>query len=291
MPAADDAARARTAGLILCGGRSSRMGADKAALRIGPRTLLDMTLERMHAVAAQVAVSVAAEARVPQRPGVLWVRDEAAYRGPLFGLLHGFRAVAGSAERVVAMPVDMPFLTVPWLKRLLEGLEGHAACAFRWQGYTNALTAAYRLDVLPLLESLVAEGKQRPMALLDGVPARILEVESLWRAEDGPPPLLDTDTPEDYREALLLAGYGEAGGADVTVAVPGPEGGVVVPLRAATAGEVLRCVAELYPERRGGPARGAIERVGADGVRAPLAANDALMRGDTLHWTPAGTGS
>lgn len=201
----------RTGGLILCGGRSRRMGQDKGALPFGPATLLDLALRHMAEVADVIAVSLSAGADTPRpapppRVPVRWVRDAEAYRGPLFGLLHGFRALAGAAERIAVMPVDMPFLDGRWLRRLLEGLADHPACALRWQGYTNALTAAYRADALARLERLVAEGRQRPIALLEGVDALILEVEALWKPEDGPCPMLDTDTPEDYRAALAAAG-------------------------------------------------------------------------------------
>jgi len=206
----------RTGGLILCGGRSSRMGKDKARLRFGAGNLLDLAVQHMAEVADEIAVSIAADSDPPPSPlppvtlPLRWVRDDNAYRGPLFGLLHGFRALAGAVERIVAMPVDMPFLTGPWLQRLLDGMAGHQACAFRWEGYTNALTAAYLADLLPRLEQLVAEGKQRPLALLDGLDAPILEVETLWRPEAGPNPMLDTDTPEDYQRALAAAGLTNA---------------------------------------------------------------------------------
>ncbi len=215
MASSTGSAAARTGGLILCGGRSSRMGADKASLRFGDATLLDLALRHMAQVADEIAISFAADGEpptplhpLPPMP-VEWVRDNEAYRGPLFGLLHGFRELAGHTERLVVMPVDMPFLNSAWLRRLLDGMEGHQACAFRWQGYTNALTAAYRADLLPRLESLVAQGKQRPFALLDGLDAPILEVEALWPPSDGPSPMLDTDTPEDYRAALKAAGFTE----------------------------------------------------------------------------------
>jgi molybdopterin-guanine dinucleotide biosynthesis protein A len=243
-------------------------------------------------VADEIAVSIAAEGAPPAPADPLptvpvrWVRDDAPYRGPLFGLLHGFRALS-SVERLVAMPVDMPFLSGPWLRRLLDGLEGQRGCAFRWQGYTNALTAAYRADLLPRLEQLVAEGKQRPIALLDGLDAPILEVETLWRPEDGPSPMLDTDTPEDYRTALLAAGFGAAAGVPVTVRVvprPGAEP-PTVPLRARTAGDVRRAMAALWPEHliAGG---GAVERPTGGGLFLRLREDDPLAADEEVYWSP-----
>ncbi len=242
-----------TAGLILCGGKSSRMGFDKAMLRFGPRPLLELVLERMRQVADPVVVSLAAGAREPLLPeGVLTIRDDRAEQGPLRGLLQGFRMLAGRAERVVVMPVDMPFFTPPWMERLVAGLEDHRACQYKWEGYTNALTAAYRLELLPKLEALVAGGRMRPVFIAEGEPTRVLAIEDYWKEGDGPPPLLDIDDPEAYRRALLLASIGNRQGVPVTVEIRKQNGDAappaIVPLFAATAEETLGLVFRLYPE-------------------------------------------
>ncbi len=307
-----------TAGLILCGGKSSRMGQDKARLRFGPRTLLEIALERMGRVAGPVAVSLAAGADGDELPaGVLVARDGERERGPLQGLLEGFRLLGGHAERVIVMPVDMPFFTEPWLRRLEEGLEGYAACLYRWEGFANALTAAYRLDLLPKLERLVAEGRMRPLFICEGETTREISLEKHWREGEGPPPLMDMDTPEAYREALLLGGFGNPSGMAVTVTLPvtgasqsgsasGP-GPIAIPLQAATAAEAAELVLRLYPELGEPEPRGRKQSVAAGGDKGPgpmmprragspelLRPEQRLAPGDRLEleWPPApGEGS
>lgn len=284
-----------TAGLILCGGKSSRMGFDKAALRFGPRPLLDLVLERMRQVAGPVVVSLAAGAAPPRLPeGVRTIRDDAPEQGPLRGLLQGFRALAGHAEQVIVMPVDMPFFTPPWMERLISGLNGHRACMYKWEGFANALTAAYRLDLLPKLEALAAGGRMRPMFISEGEPTRVLTVESLWREGEGPPPLLDMDSPDAYRRALLMASIGNPGGVPVTVEIRRPGGNeapAVAPLFAATAGEALDWVWRLYPELQPavgsgekGPAqkRARLRKIGKDGPGEAIPPNDPLQPEERL---------
>ncbi len=284
-----------TGGLILCGGKSSRMGHDKGRLRFGQATLLERCLARMEEVAAPVVVALGAEAAAPPLPpGVLLTRDERPGQGPLWGLLEGFRALAGKAEQVLVMPVDMPFFTRQWMEMLVAGLEGRRACLFQWEGITNALTAAYRLELLPKLEGLVAEGRMRPMFISEGEPTRVIAVEDHWREGEGPPPLMDMDTPQAYREALLLEGIGTAGGAPVTVEIAGaavlgrPEALSLPPvsLFAATGRDVLDWVGRLYPElgdsletAAAGEALHAIDEAGA---RRPLGAGDRLIPGGRL---------
>ena len=179
-------------------------------------------LGRMGQVASPVVVSLSAKMPAleipPNLPAeVIITRDEQPERGPLWGLLEGFRALAGIAQQVLVLPVDMPFFTVDWMRRLEAGLVGQRACLCQWEGYANALTAAYRMELLPKLEGLVAAERMRPLFLSQHEPTHVITIEDHWQPGHGPPPMMDVDTPEAYREALLLEGIGNAEGAPVTV--------------------------------------------------------------------------
>jgi molybdenum cofactor guanylyltransferase len=230
----------RPAGLILAGGQSRRMGRDKAALRFGPEMLLARSVRHLSQVASPIVISLAPE-QVPDPavaahatelrtlrdlpigsspPPILLVRDDQAFGGPLPGLLHGFRALVAmrpAPSTVLVMPVDLPFYTPEWMRRVHDGLVGDGsddpergtvrACLYTYEGFVNPLVAAYDLALLPKLEALAAQPKARPLDLSTGEPMRVLDVDALWREEDGPPPLMDTDTPEDYARALALGGF------------------------------------------------------------------------------------
>jgi len=253
-----------TAAVILCGGRSRRMGVSKALLPMPGGTLLQLALEHTRQVARPVVLSLAAGQPVPPLPAqVLWVRDVEEFPGPLWGLEQAFERLAAATpapRTVLVLPVDMPFYTPRWMALLAAELGQARACLFRWQGISNALAAAYRLDLLPKLRQLVQAGQRRPIALSEGEPTRIVDLESHWQAGQGPPPLLDTDTPEDYREALLWSGCGERDGVPVTVrplpAWPVPD----------------------WPAGRGSGAAG--EQAGADAERASAAREHASAAGE-----------
>lgn len=279
-------ARPDTAGLILCGGRSRRMGMDKARLRFPGGTLLERVVRRMGEVAGVVVLSLAHDqdpATLPPLPaGVLTVRDREADQGPLWGLAEGFRQVDGRAGRVVVMPVDMPFFTPPWMARLVDGLadEGgpYRACLYEHEGFSNALTAAYDTALRDRLERLQAENRRRPIYLIEDEPTRVIPVGP-EAAAGGGHPLTDVDTPEAYRDALLAEGVGVAGGAPVLVEVhpAGAAGGAPdrVALYAATAGDVTEALARLFS---GDDARGAgAWRVRDAGAPETALAGDAAL--------------
>ncbi|MDH5753407.1 MAG: molybdenum cofactor guanylyltransferase, partial [Deltaproteobacteria bacterium] len=187
--ASGDAHLAETAGLVLAGGRSSRMGADKALLRFPGGTLLERTMERIGSLAGPLVLSLAPGQRLPEGlrlpPGLLMATDGEPWQGPLWGLAEGFRALAGRARRVLVVPVDMPNLTLPWMNRLLQGLDDDGetlACMYRHRGYLNGLTAAYDLRIQGRLEELIGGGRHRLSLLGEGVPRRVLDTEG----EDAP---------------------------------------------------------------------------------------------------------
>ena len=243
--------RALVAGLILCGGRSSRMGSDKAALRFPGGPLLARVLGRMTPLASPIAISLAPGQTLPEGvllpPGALIVRDGQPEQGPLWGLAEGFRALAPRAQRVVVMPVDMPFFTTAHMAQLVAGLEGYRACLYLEQGYRNALTAAYDLTLLDKVESLLAQGKRRPVFICEGEPTRELELPPIRAGQAHP--LMDVDTPLAYREALLAEGVGSKGGAEVWVRMAGggTPGGFA--LYAHRVRDAVAAAARLYPER------------------------------------------
>ena len=283
-------------GLILCGGRSARMGYEKARLRFPDGPLLERVLGRMQQVVHPIVLSLAPGQATPALAGdVLTAKDGVANQGPLWGLVEGFRRLAGHCERVVVMPVDMPFLTPPWIARLLDEMADRRACLYEHEGFANALTAAYSMDLLPKLEALVAEGRRRPIFLIEGEDARILTVPE-DTAPAGAHPLTDVDTPEAYRDALLHEGIGQPGAPEVTVEIQTAASAANVfpagylALYAERAGNVLFAAQQLYPELT-------ITRAGAD-VRllrnvdgepeAPLEPHAPLWRGEHLRLEVSG---
>ena len=114
-------------GLLLCGGRSRRMGFDKARLEIEGETLLERCAERLEAVSDELLIASGAQQRytdlLAPAPRRRWVLDEGAtpgdsYPGPLAGLLAGLEA--SRSEWVLAVACDMPGLQTSLLQALVE---------------------------------------------------------------------------------------------------------------------------------------------------------------------------
>ena len=90
-------------GIVLCGGRSTRMGLDKATLPFGPERMLQRVV-RLLGEAVDVIVVVAAPGQeLPPLPGsVRLARDQRESRGPLEGLFAGLGALPPGIEAAYA---------------------------------------------------------------------------------------------------------------------------------------------------------------------------------------------
>lgn len=188
----------RTAGIVLIGGRSTRMGAPKAALDFGGEPLMARVARAVAAAAGPVVVVAAPGQELPPIPTRYEVvRDEEEGLGPLAGLVAGLAALEGRADAAFVASCDMPFLTADVVRRVLGELEldPDALCAAPYtEGHRHPLAAAYRFGALAAAREQLAANELRLGALLDRLRARAFEAD--------PHPLTNVNTPQQYAAAL-----------------------------------------------------------------------------------------
>jgi molybdopterin-guanine dinucleotide biosynthesis protein A len=114
------------AAVLLAGGTGARMsGADKAAIELDGRTLLEHALD---AVVDAVEVVVVGDP-VPTHSLATFVREDPAYGGPAAALLTGLGQLLSDAPTVVVLAVDMPRVNPHTLRRLRVEMGGHDGAA------------------------------------------------------------------------------------------------------------------------------------------------------------------
>ena len=194
---------AAIAGIVLTGGRSSRMGSDKAALVLDGETLLQRTVRALARVADEIVLVRAPGQTLPPvtcaRP-LVEVADPVEGEGPLVGMATGLAVV--SAPVAIVVGVDMPFLQAPLLRLLAE----RVAAGSRWvlpiaERRPQPLCSAFARDALEVLRAHIAAGDRAPMAVAADLGMTRLSPEQ-WQAAD-PEGLsfVDVDTPEEFAAA------------------------------------------------------------------------------------------
>ena len=197
----------RIAGIVLCGGQSSRMGQPKAWLPITGELMLPRVVRLVAEVVSPVVVVAAPDQEVPPLPeAVEIVRDEERGRGPLEGLAAGLAALRGGADAAYLSSCDVPFLRPAFVRRLIEMLGEHAICVPHVGGYHHPLAAVYRIEVLGAVKKLLSENRMRPVFLFDAVPTRVVDAAELIDMDPALESLRNLNTPEDYERAVKELG-------------------------------------------------------------------------------------
>jgi molybdopterin-guanine dinucleotide biosynthesis protein A len=196
----------RVGGVVLCGGRSSRMGRPKAWLPFGGEFLLPRVVRLLGEAVAPVVVVAAPGQDLPPLPSEVGVvRDPEEGRGPLQGLAAGLSALRGRADAAYASSCDAPFLRPAFVRRLVELIGERLVCVPRVGDYHHPLAAVYRVEVSETAARLLAERRPRPFFLFEAVPTRVVEEAELRDADPDFSTLRNLNTPEDYAAALREA--------------------------------------------------------------------------------------
>jgi molybdopterin-guanine dinucleotide biosynthesis protein A len=191
----------RLGAIVLAGGRSSRFGRDKMVEPLDGRRLLDHAVAAVVSVDPDIAIVVvtAPGARLEPPSGAQLAHDEQPFEGPLAGLAAGVARLATEVDRFLVVGGDMPTLSVPVLRLLLDRLSPQVESAILADGqFARPLPAAYRRDAAePAIRSLYATGERRLRALRTVLATDVVP-ESDWRALDpGGASLRDIDRPDD----------------------------------------------------------------------------------------------
>lgn len=206
-----------TAGVVLAGGRSSRMGTDKALLLVDGTTVLRRTVRTLAEVVAPVLVVAAVDQPLPELD-VPVLRDELAGTGPLHPLALGLAGAARrGADAALVTATDLPLLR-PELLRVLLGHAGPGVVVLPViAGQEQLLLAVWPTALATAAHTAVAAGARRVRGLLAGQRVvRLDEVALLaddaLRAVD--PGLLSArgaNTPAEWADLLALGGQEHVG--------------------------------------------------------------------------------
>lgn len=198
-------------GIVLCGGKSTRMGRSKATLPFGDETMLQRVVRVLGTVVSPIVVVAAGEQSLPPLPEtVLIARDEREAKGPLEGIRAGLSALPASIDAAYITSCDVPLLVPAFVERMMALMGDHDIAVMEIDGFPHPLSAIYRRSTLPHVESLLAVDRLRPVFLFDAVRTRRVTPEEMTVVDPDLKTLRNLNTPEDYRAALADAGIPDA---------------------------------------------------------------------------------
>lgn len=195
-------------GIVLCGGKSSRMGRPKAWLPFGQEVMLQRVVRILSGVVSPIVVVAAKGQDLPELPaGVEIARDEHEALGPLAGLAAGLEALQGRVEFAYASSCDVPLLDPAFVARIIAAVDDHDLVIPRDGEHHHPLAAVYRTTLAATVRELIATNRLRPFFLVERSRARELDVAELRAADPQLWSLRNINTPAEYAAALRDAGY------------------------------------------------------------------------------------
>ena len=187
--------RSEVTGYVLAGGRSSRMGSDKAMLRFRGRPMMEIAQETLSRVCDRVAIS-------GNRPDLASWGEVVTERRIAEGPAAGIEAALEDSKTpwALILPVDLPVMSATLLQQwtpLVMASEGILAsymeCAGDWH---PALCLVHR-DCLPLFRAALDAGDRKLTRIFQGLEDRLLVVDAEALMPGAAEFFINVNTPEE----------------------------------------------------------------------------------------------
>jgi molybdopterin-guanine dinucleotide biosynthesis protein A len=196
-------------GIILSGGKSSRMGENKSLMKLGNRTVIEHTLSLMQSIFSEV-ILVTNTPDEYQFLNIPLFEDIYRYAGPLAGIHSALRN--SKTEKNFIISCDIPLITKVMIEYIINYDTPHPITVTRADGYIQQLAGKYSNSLIPKIDALLKiedketrdsnqkKRKCKVHSLLDLVGAEIIEARELDFYSDGI--FLNMNRKEDYQHIL-----------------------------------------------------------------------------------------
>ncbi len=187
-------------GIILAGGKSSRMGYNKAFLDLGGLWLIKKVADILSPVSGEIIIAGGNQKEL----GVLGypvVQDIYPNCGPISGIHAGLSAASNYYSFILAC--DTPFIDSVIIRRIINEAEGFDAAIMKHRDFYEPLFSVYSKKFIPAAEKSIKEGKYKVMNALSLVKWKSV-VFSPSQIPSFDKQILNINTPEDYQKAKKL---------------------------------------------------------------------------------------
>ena len=159
----------KVSAIVLAGGNSTRMGQNKALLKIGEKTLIELVVETLHKIFDEIIVVTNNPEKYAMLKDVRFERDciETPVKNSLVGLYTGL--IQAKNDRGFVVACDMPFLNEELIKYLIESLGEEDLLIPFIEGHYQPLHAIYNKTCLDIMRNMIINGNYKIIDFYDDV--------------------------------------------------------------------------------------------------------------------------
>lgn len=199
-------------GIILSGGKSTRMGENKSLLKLGGKTVIERVVDLMQSLFPQVYLIT----NTPAEYGFLQIpmyEDIFKYKGPIAGIHSGLKASKTKKNFVISC--DIPLISEEMIRYIIDYKTGKPVTVCTADGFIQHLAGKYDKEIVPFAEEILinytmTESRSqnqrnrhcKMMPLLDKVGVEIIDAEKLDFYSEYM--FFNMNRPEDYQKLLNM---------------------------------------------------------------------------------------
>ena len=190
--------------IILSGGRSTRMGQDKALMALGNQSLLERVLHQIAPVVEpqHIVIVASPDQHLPSLSSEIKIlRDATPHPGPLQAFVQGLAEFEGRADAVFLTGCDTPLIVPAVLEFLFAQLGDADVAVVEESERLHPLLAVYHPRILAAAREKSASQNRSLHGLIESLHARRIPAESLRTFDPSLQSLVNINTPEDFRRS------------------------------------------------------------------------------------------
>ena len=161
-------------GIILAGGKSSRMGRDKGWIELNNKPLINYAIEALKPYCNELVIS--SNSKEYKSLGYPVYEDKIKRCGPMGGI---YSSLLHSSSRYnMVLSCDMPLISTELIKYVLDkSIEGKLSLPVHGANFMEPLCAVYPLEIIPHLEKFIKEGKLKLIDLVNSIPTEQIMID------------------------------------------------------------------------------------------------------------------
>lgn len=198
-----DMVKHRISAVVLAGGGSTRMGKNKALLRIGDKQIIQMIVEVLQDLFDEILLVTRNPSTFHMLDDVRFVVDEidTPKKNSLIGLYSGL--LNASHDYIFIVPCDMPFLNREFITHMVETLDGEDVKVPMIGSHFQPLHALYRKTCLPFIKKQLDEEHYKIVDFYDHVLVRPVCETQIKQLDPGLRGFTNINTESEYQQAKL----------------------------------------------------------------------------------------
>ena len=186
-------------GIIVAGGKSVRMGEDKAFINFSGRPLIETVIDTLSPVFDDLMIITNAPRRY-EKYGIRLEGDIIKDTGPLGGIYTALVCSESVGNFIVAC--DMPFLNRELIKYICEEAKDHDIVVCERNRRLEPLCAYYSKSCISPIKDQLDKQDRKIVGLFSKVKARVIEEAEVAQFDPGGRCFMNVNTPEDHRSAM-----------------------------------------------------------------------------------------